>query len=108
MRLVPSVMFEITWNALDGPELEKEYRFDPTRRWRADYAHPASGVMIEIDGGLWRKGGHSTATGILSDREKDLAATLQGWHMFRLPTDMITDVNLRKIIEFCKEHSSAG
>lgn len=31
--------FETLWRALGGPELEREFRFHPTRRWRADFAH---------------------------------------------------------------------
>jgi hypothetical protein len=30
-----------------GPELEKEYRFDPTRRWRADVAHLRKNCLTE-------------------------------------------------------------
>ena len=31
--------FELLWRAVNGPALEPEFRFHPTRKWRADYAH---------------------------------------------------------------------
>lgn len=35
------------WRLVSGPELEKEYRFDPTRRWRADVAHLRKNCLTE-------------------------------------------------------------
>ncbi len=37
------------WNSLGGPPLEREYRFDPSRRWRADFAHEPSRTLIGIE-----------------------------------------------------------
>lgn len=44
--------FEHLWRTWNGPELVKEYRFHPHRRWRADYALPDAKVLIELEGGL--------------------------------------------------------
>jgi hypothetical protein len=44
--------FETLWRALGGPELDRESRFHPTRRWRADFAHQPSRTLIEIEGGI--------------------------------------------------------
>lgn len=30
---------------------DREYRFDPTRKWRADFALPELGILIEVEGG---------------------------------------------------------
>jgi len=31
--------FELLWRAQGGPDLQKEFRFHPVRKWRADFAH---------------------------------------------------------------------
>ena len=40
------------WKDVKGPDLEREYRFDAKRRWRADFAHVGARVLIEIEGGI--------------------------------------------------------
>ena len=40
------------WESLGGPPLEKEFRFHPGRRWRADFAHLPSRTLIEVEGGF--------------------------------------------------------
>ena len=42
--------FALLWRSLGGPELKREFRFHPERKWRADFAHPASRTLIEIEG----------------------------------------------------------
>lgn len=74
-----------------GFEVTEEVRFHPVRRFRFDYAIEALKLGIEIDGGLWIKGGHSTPKGILSDREKDAEALGIGWRVLRIPTDWFQD-----------------
>lgn len=43
--------------AMSSPDLEREYRFDPVRRWRFDFAHPSSRVAVEINGNAWHVAG---------------------------------------------------
>lgn len=70
-----------------------EYRFDPNRQWRFDYAWPFRRVAIEIDGGIWRKGGgaHSHPSNILRDMEKHNAAVLLGWRVIRVTPQQLAD-----------------
>jgi len=72
------------WKALNGPPLEREYRFDPVRRWRADFAHLPSRTLIEIEGGIWVWGRHNRSAGFVADMEKYLEAALAGWSVIRL------------------------
>ena len=51
------------WQMLNGPELEREYRFEPMRRWRADFAHLASRTLLEVEGGLYQQGRHQRLHG---------------------------------------------
>jgi very-short-patch-repair endonuclease len=97
-----SEKFYLMWLGLGGPALETELRFDPTRRWRFDYAHPASKTAVEIEGGVFIKGRHTNGVGIQKDMEKYNKATLLGWKVFRLGTSMVTTPNIEEIIKFTK------
>ena len=65
------------------PEPEREYRFDPVRRWRFDFAWPAQKVAAECEGGTYSGGRHTTGAGFEKDTEKYNAAVLQGWRVLR-------------------------
>ena len=82
--------FAMLWQALGGPELEREFRFDPKRRWRADFAHLSSRTLIEIEGGIHVKGRHNRAAGFAAELENYLEAALYGWRVIRLGPDEIT------------------
>ena len=85
--------FELLWQAVGGPPLEREFRFHPKRRWRADFAHLPSRTLIEIEGGIWIQGRHNRAAGFVADMEKYLEATLAGWAVIRL-ADVHLEVGL--------------
>lgn len=78
------------WESLGCPPLEREWRFDEVRRWRADFAHPGSMTIIEIEGGTHANGRHNRAQGYADDCEKYNVATLGGWQVYRLTANMIT------------------
>ena len=78
------------WESLGCPPLEREWRFDEVRRWRADFAHPGSMTLIEIEGGTHANGRHNRAQGYADDCEKYNVATLGGWQVYRLTANMIT------------------
>ena len=82
--------FAALWGALGGPPLEREFRFDPKRRWRADFAHLPSRTLIEIEGGIYINGRHNRAAGFAADLEKYLEAALAGWRVIRLGPGEIT------------------
>jgi very-short-patch-repair endonuclease len=60
---------ELLWRALCGPVLEKEFRFHPVRKWRADFAHLPSRTLIEIEGGIYVNGRHNRAGEFAADLE---------------------------------------
>lgn len=78
--------FERMWQEAGGPALTEEYRFDESRRWRADYAHLPSRTLIELEGGVWSGGRHTRGKGYIKDAEKYREAAMQGWTVVRLPT----------------------
>ena len=78
--------FQLLWRVAGGPPLEREVRFHPTRKWRADFAHLPTRTLIEIEGGIFlRKGGrHNRGAGYAKDAEKYLEAVMEGWTVLRL------------------------
>ena len=90
--------FELLWRALDGPALETEFRFHPTRHWRADYAHLESRTLIEIEGGVWMGGRHNRAAGFVADAEKYFEATLGGWRVVRLVDSQLSLENMGRLV----------
>ena len=78
--------FLFLWRVAQGPPLEREVHFHPTRKWRADFAHMASRTLIEIEGGIFQRGAgrHNRGAGYAKDAEKYLEAVLAGWTVIRL------------------------
>lgn len=77
----------IKLNGLTEPE--QEYRFDPARKWRFDFAYPKNKVAIEIEGGIWTRGAHSRGAHFNSDSEKYNRAVILGWRILRYTTNTI-------------------
>lgn len=71
-----------------SPDACAEYRFHPTRKWRADFAIPSAKLLIEIDGGAWSGGRHTRGAGFIGDCEKLNAAACMGYRVLRYqPSD---------------------
>ena len=66
-----------------------EYRFHPTRRWRFDASLPSELVSVEMDGGAWIGGRHTSGSGFVKDLEKMNAAVLLGWRVLRYTPQQI-------------------
>ena len=96
--------FLLYWQSLGGPVLEREYRFHPTRKWRADFAHVESRTLIEVEGGIYIAGGgrHNRAAGFVADLEKYLEAALAGWRVVRLAEPFITAPMVERLIAFVR------
>ena len=73
------------------PEPVGEYRFHATRRWRFDFAWPAHMVAVEIEGISPDGGRHQRLPGFLADCEKQEAALLAGWLVYRVPGQWIAN-----------------
>lgn len=71
------------------PEPIREYKFHPTRKWRADLAWPRHGLLMEIDGGIWlqtrtgRSKGHGHPVRFIQDIEKLSEAAILGYRVIR-------------------------
>jgi|SRR6185312_1602190 len=85
---------EIGWNLVViakeyGLTLETEYRFNPERRWRADWAlfGTANGkevnILVEFEGIFSEKSRHTTEIGYSKDTDKYRSAAILGWTVLR-------------------------
>ncbi len=92
--------FETMWQELEGPPLLREYKFHPDRKWRADYCHKDSRVLIELEGGVWDGGRHTRGPGFINDIEKYNAATMLGYRVLRIPTGGVKRDVVQRMIEF--------
>jgi hypothetical protein len=97
------------------PEPQREYRFDPNRLWRFDFAWPALRLAAECEGGTfprkrWRKvgdqllrveeqGAHVRGAHFQSDAEKYNAAVLAGWRVLRFTRKMIDSWEAARTIQ---------
>jgi very-short-patch-repair endonuclease len=100
--------FETLWRALGGPELEREFRFHPTRRWRADFVHQPSRTLIEIEGGIYVNGRHNRGAGFAADLEKYLEAALAGWRVVRLGPNELTADYVGRLVALVGGGSEVG
>jgi very-short-patch-repair endonuclease len=67
-----------------GQAVVSEHRFDPSRRWRFDFAIPAHKIAIEVEGGVFTQGRHTRGKGYINDLEKYNRATELGWCLIRI------------------------
>jgi len=67
--------------ALGLPEPIREYQAIKGRKFRFDFAWLEQRLLVEVNGGTYTKGAHSTGRGIARDYEKANLAVLQGWRV---------------------------
>jgi len=85
-----------------------EYRFDPARRWRFDFAWPARKLAVEVEGGIWVDGRHGRGAGMEKDMEKYNRATVLGWAVLRFSPGGVKNGNACREIEAWLAHDRAG
>lgn len=87
-----------------GIPYEREVRFAPPRKWRADFAvrnrHAIGygGLLVEIDGGAYVAGRHTRGAGFERDCEKLNAAALLGYRVLRFTPAMVDDGRALSVI----------
>lgn len=72
------------------PEPMREFRFCK-RLWRFDLAWPERKLAVEVEGGTWTGGRHTTGSGFEKDAEKYNEAIVLGWRVLRVTPKMIDD-----------------
>ena len=89
-----------------APDACAEFKFHPSRKWRADFAIPSRRLLIEIEGGAWSGGRHTRGAGFVGDMLKYNAAAILGYRVLRYqPQDCtarritIIEANVRAAME---------
>lgn len=77
----------------------REYKAIPMRRFRFDFAWRKERLLVEINGGTYSKGAHSTGTGINRDYEKGNLAVLNGWRVLSFDTKMVKSGAALEVVE---------
>lgn len=81
--------FAILWEYL-YPNIDLIAQY-PIKRYRIDFCHPQSKVIIECQGGTWVAGlGHSSGKGIEQDCKKFCTLAGLGYLIFPLTCTMIS------------------
>jgi very-short-patch-repair endonuclease len=83
----------------------QEHRFDVKRRWRFDWAVPGAKLAVEIEGGAWTAGRHTRGRGFIEDCRKYSTAIVQGWTLFRFPTQMVLNGEASALLKLWKENN---
>ncbi|WP_445536110.1 endonuclease domain-containing protein [Acinetobacter sp. G18] len=77
---------------------EQEYKFHPTRKWRADFLITGTKILVEVEGGIWSGGRHTRGKGYLGDMEKYNEAAAMGYTVLRFSTEQVkSGLALKKI-----------
>jgi len=76
-----------------------EYKFCPTRRWRADFAWEKERLIVEVEGGAYTQGRHVRGKGFENDCEKYNWASLHGWTVLRFTRKFIVNGEALNMIE---------
>lgn len=77
---------------------EQEYKFHPTRKWRADFFITGTKILVEVEGGIWSGGRHTRGKGYLGDMEKYNEAAAMGYTVLRFSTEQVkSGLALKKI-----------
>lgn len=73
-----------------GLRPHREFQFDPTRKYRFDFAWPTQKVAVEVEGGTsFGKSRHSRGKGFENDCRKYNLAASKEWLVYRFTTEMV-------------------
>ena len=92
--------FPAVCRAAGLPIPEPEVTLTSVRRFRWDWAWPTHRLVLEVNGGVYRRGGHSTGTGIVRDQTKLNCATLLGWRTLQVTPATLTHPHTLELLRF--------
>ena len=84
--------------ALGLPEPIREYQAIKGRKFRFDFAWLEQRLLVEVNGGTYTQGAHSTGLGIARDYEKANLAVLQGWRVLTFDGKAVKDGTAVEVI----------
>jgi len=77
---------------LQSPDHKTEKRQVP-KVWRFDFAWPAYSLIVEVQGGIWKRGGgaHSHPTDIIRNMHKQNDAALAGFTVLQFTPEQVNE-----------------
>jgi very-short-patch-repair endonuclease len=81
------------------PQPKREVQLIPGRLWRCDFYWNVYDVVVEVEGGVWKGGKHTSARGFEEDCRKYNAITAKGFKLFRFSTEMVTNGEAVRFLE---------
>jgi hypothetical protein len=88
-----------------GIYCQPEYKFHKTRGWRIDFFIEYNGVKlaVEVEGGVFTGGRHTTSTGFIGDMEKYNEFVLYGIWLYRvIPSELNKETTIANILKIIK------
>lgn len=87
---------------------ERNYQFDPVRKWELDFAWVMARVAIEVQGGVHSRGAHVRPVGFKRDCRKSCRAQLMGWIVLPCTAADLKDKSIIADVETALELRRAG
>lgn len=83
------------------PELQpqREFKFNPSRKWRFDFAWFEQWFAVEVEGITYDGGRHQRVAGFENDLEKYESAMLHGWTVYRVSKKQINNLQALETIK---------
>ncbi len=80
------------------PRPAPEYQFSSLRKWRFDFAWIPGRLALEVEGGVWTGGRHTSGAGFMSDMEKYNAGVILGWRILRCTPEQLSSGEICPLI----------
>lgn len=91
-KLTPVEWIRLHCLSMNLPTPTAEHRFTKVRKWAFDLAWVEQKVALEIEGGAFVGGRHTSGAGFIADMDKYNEAAIQGWILLRIvPKQAKTD-----------------
>ncbi|MBY6093811.1 hypothetical protein [Ferrimonas balearica] len=92
------------------PEFQRELKFLDNRRFRADFGWGSPHMLIlEVEGGIWTGGRHTSGVGFQNDCEKYSLAGLAGYTVLRCTGKHIKDGSaIQWVTKYFEDARNAG
>ena len=90
------------------PAPERQVKLVPGRRFLFDFAWPAYRLSLEVQGGEWIKGAHTSGSGLRRDCQKQALALLQGYRTLTVTGSMVRDGEALALVESLLRLSGAN
>lgn len=81
------------------PNLQRNYRFHPTRKYELDLAWPDFLFGVEVQGGTYNGGKHARGPGYTTDCRKLGEAMLLGWSVYWCDSRLVSTGEAADVIQ---------